>query len=189
MKITAIASAVLACALMTGCEGSGKVGTERTTSSNGVSSSRVYVEMTISWKSAIDASMLAIDLSATNAVVVDGNGTVTVTLLQGGQTIGVGQFGYNVIDGMALVSDPGAVNYWLAGHPGADGYEVVLDDVTTIDTDAGVASLAVEAIYDGYVYGSASSSWGSAGGGGCGGEPGGGHDGGVFLPEMPIICP
>lgn len=59
---------------------------------------------------------------------------------------------------MAVAADPTSVDAWLANFPTADGYEVTLPEVHTIDTAPGVATMTVEPIVGSTVISSASSS-------------------------------
>lgn len=134
---------------------------------------------------AVDAADIAVDISTYNTVVLDGTGTGILTAKQGDTVLGTTTFTYVVYDSMAIAANPAAVNAWLTNFPSADGYGVSLEDVQTIDTAPGVATMTAEAVYGTTVVTSASSYWASSGGGGCG-NPGVG-DGGDPFPQMPEI--
>ena len=131
----------------------------------------------------MDAADIAVDISTYNTIVLDGSSTGTLIAKQDDTVIGSTHFTYVILDSMAVAADPASVNAWLANYPTADGYEVKLPEVHTIDTAPGVATMTAEAIIGTTAISSVSSSW-AAGGSGCVANPGGGGD---TFPEMPIV--
>ncbi len=134
----------------------------------------------------LDVSNIAIDIAGQGTAVLDGSGTGTLLLTQGGTVIGLTTFDYAVMDSMAVVADPATVNAWLDHYPSADGYNVELHDIDTVDTQPGVATLTVETLYENDVMSTASTSWASSAGSGCE-NPNGNH--GNPFPDQPIELP
>lgn len=134
----------------------------------------------------LDVSNIAIDITGNGTAVLDSSGTGTLLVKQGGTVIGSTSFDYVVLDSMAVVANPTLVNAWLANFPSADGYDVELAAIQTVDVAQGIATLTADAYYGGTEITTASASWTSSAGGGCN-NPGGG-DGGYF-PEQPIELP
>lgn len=203
MQLRIIVAALAACVGLSACDVSGTVGvtrqevdgptghTETTTVTgsitftrkSGASSNRLAA---YSSGGGVDVSDIAIDITGQRTAVLDGFGTGTLLVKQGGSVIGSTPFQYAVADSMAVVADPATVNAWLANFPTADGYDVELPQIDTVDTEAGVASLTVETLYGTTVVSSASTSWASSAGNGC--TPPGGNDGNP-VPEQPIELP
>lgn len=202
MKVRTIVGALAICLGLTGCpcqtvtpsgkitgkEVSSPVGTTQevtvevavtATCSTGRSSMRMMNAM-----STLDAAEIAVDITTYNTVILDGSGTGTLVVKQGDTVLGSTSFGYVVVDSMAVAANPAALNTWLANHPSADGFNVALDGVQTVDTAPGPATMTAEAVYGSTVVATASSSWTAGGSSGCVGNPGGGGD---PFPEMPIV--
>ncbi len=134
---------------------------------------------------ALDVSDIAIDITGQGTAVLDGSGTGTLLLTEGGTVIGSTTFNYVVMDSMAVVADPSTVNNWLTQYPSADGYDVKLHDIPTVDIVPGTATLTVDAYYGSTEISTASASWTSSAGSGC--IPGGNH--GNPGGEQPIELP
>lgn len=200
MKIRSIVGALAICLGLTGCpcqsvnpygkiirtETTGPTGmTEVTTIEGGVTATcatRGLMQM-MNAAGAVNAADIAVDISTYNSVVLDGSGTGTLTITEGGTVLGSTSFGYVVLDSMAVAANPAAVNTWLANYPSADGFDVALNGVQTVDVAPGPAAMTAEILYGTTVVSTASSSW-TSGGSGCVGNPGGGGD---TFPEMPIV--
>ncbi|RDZ29261.1 hypothetical protein [Lysobacter silvisoli] len=203
MQLRIIVAALAVCGSLTGCDVSGTVGVTRQevdgptghsetttvtgsitfTRKGGASSNRFAA---FSGSSGVDVSDIAIDITGQRTAVLDGFGTGTLLVKQGGSVIGSTPFQYAVADSMAVVADPATVNAWLANFPTADGYDVELPDIGTVDTEQGTASLTVETLYGTTVVSTGSTSWTSSAGSGC--TPPGGNDGNP-IPEQPIELP
>lgn len=134
----------------------------------------------------LDVSDLAIDITGNGTAVLDSAGTGTLLVKQGGTVIGSTAFDYVVLDSMAVAANPTVVNAWLANFPSADGFDVELADIPTVDVVPGIATVTAEAYYGGTEITTASTSWASNAGSGCNGP--GGNDGNP-IPEMPIELP
>ncbi|NUO77713.1 MAG: hypothetical protein HOQ32_17085 [Lysobacter sp.] len=200
MKLRNIVAALAVCGSVAACDVSGTVGvtrqevdgptghSETTTVTGSITFTRKSGNRmsAFSSNSGVDVSDIAIDITGQRTAVIDGFGTGTLLVKQGGSVIGSTAFTYAVADSMAVVADPATVNAWLANYPSADGYDVELADIGTVDTEQGVASLTVETLYGTTVVSSGSTSWTSSAGGGC--TPPGGNDGNP-IPEQPIELP
>lgn len=197
MKLRIIVAALAICVGVTGCNvtGTGKFTDKEITSPNGVTREQaVEIGITISSNkmrgftasSGVDVSDIAIDITGDGAAVLDGYGTGTLLVKQGGDIIGSTTFDYVVLDSMAVAADPATVNAWLVNYPSADGYDIELASIQTVDTESGIATLTAEAYYGSTEITSISTSWASGAGGGCSGS--GGNDGNPF-PEQPIELP
>jgi hypothetical protein len=192
MKLNVVAAALLICTGLTACEKTLETEVTRTETSQGVETTTYRGKMTIKWKRAaeamsttsLDVSQLAVDITGYGTLVPDTAGTGTLILKQGATVIGSTSFAYVVLDSMAVAADPVAVNAWIAQYPSADGFDVELAHIPTIDTDQGVAVLTMETVYGAEVISSTNTSWASSVPT-C--EPNGG-DGG-WIPEMPIELP
>lgn len=201
MELRIIVAALAVCGSLTACDVSGTVGvtrqevdgptghTETTTVTGSITFTRKGSGSSLrafNTVSGVDVSNLALDITGHRTAVLEGFGTGTLLVKQGGSVIGSTAFDYAVVDSMAVVANPSAVNAWLAHYPAADGYDVELPDIDTIDTEEGVASLTVDTLYGTTVVSSASTSWTSNAGSGC--VPPGGNDGNP-IPEQPIEVP
>lgn len=142
---------------------------------------------------ALDVSDIAIDITGQGTAVLDGSGTGTLVLTEGGTVVGSTTFNYVVLDSMAVVADPATLNNWLTHYPLADGYDVKLHDIPSVDIVLGTATLTVDAYYGSTEISTASTSWTSSAGSGC--IPGGNHGdpGGDQQIELPgdggVGCP
>lgn len=200
MKLRIIVAALAMCAGLTACDTETTVGvtrqevqaptgtTETTTISVGVkiinkgSSNRFGAFST----GGIDVADIAIDITGHRTAVLDGFGTGTLLVKEGNNVIGLTTFDYAVADSMAVIANPSEVNDWLSHYPSADGYDVDLHEVPTVDTQQGTASLTVDTLYGTTIVSTGSTSWTSSAGGGCNNP--GGNDGNPF-PEQPIELP
>ncbi|SFK32671.1 hypothetical protein [Lysobacter sp. cf310] len=201
MELRIIVAALAVCGSLTACDVSGTVGvtrqevdgptghSETTTVTGSITFTRKSGRSSLSALSmggGVDVSDIAIDITGQRTTVLDGLGTGTLLVKQGSNVIASTPFDYAVFDSMAVVADPSTVNTWLAQFPSADGYDVELPNIDTVDTEEGVASLTVDTLYGTDVVSTASTSWTSSAGGGC--TPPGGNDGNP-IPEQPIELP
>ena len=202
MKLNCIVAALVACGSVTGCDApcppTIKPSITHTDNHGGAPDSTTY-RIEAEFKScparvfgvaalrstALDVSNIAIDITGQGTAILDGSGTGTLLLTQEGTVIGSTTFNYIVMDSMAVVADPATVNNWLTEHPSADGYDVKLHDIPTVDVVPGTATLTVDAYYGSTEISSSSTSWTSGAGNGC--IPGGNHGnpGGVQPIELP----
>lgn len=197
MKLRNIVAALAVCGSVTACDVSGTVGvsrqevdgptghTETTTVNGSITFTRKSGNSLRAFSSsnsgAIDVADIAIDITGQRTAVLDGFGIGTLLVKQGGSVIGSTAFDYAVADSMAVVANPSVVNAWLANFPSADGYDVELANLDTVDTEEGVATLTVDTLYGTTVVSSGSTSWtSSAGDNGC--VPPIGNDGGSTMP-------
>jgi hypothetical protein len=133
---------------------------------------------------AIDVSQMALELTGSNAQVLDGTGTGLVAITRDGVLLGQRSFAFVVQGGIAVAANPSEVNAWLAGYPDANGYDVSVTGLQSVAQHEGQSTLTSNTIYDGDVVASASTSWGSD-------APPGGCDGGgdPDYPSPIIVCP
>lgn len=200
MELRIIVAALAMCGSLAACDTETNIGftrqevqaptgvTETTTISVGVKITNKGSANRFSASSigSLNVEDIAIDITGHRTVVLDGFGTGTLLVKQGDTVMGSTAFTYAVADSMAVIANPSVVNAWLANYPSADGYDVELQDVPTVDTEEGVASLTVDTLYGTTVISTASTSWASGAGGGCNGP--GGNDGNP-PPDMPIELP
>ena len=192
MKLHGIAFAVLICMGLTACDKQFESEVTRTETSQGVDSTTYRGKLTIKWKRAaeamsattLDVSQLAIDITGYGTLVPDSAGTGTLILKQGTTVVASTSFAYVILDSMAVAADPAALNAWVAQYPSADGFDVELAQIPTIDIEEGVAILAMDTVYGAEVISSTNTSWASSVPT-C--EPNNGNGG--WVPEMPIELP
>lgn len=200
MKLHHAITLLLATGTLAGCDTTGSITasrtesmtpagmTETTTVSGTITFTKKGNRSSIASASvtSLDVSDIAIDITGHRTAVLDGLGAGTLVVKDGATVIGSIPFEYAVYDSMAVAADPTTLNAWLANYPTADGMDVSLLDVPTVDTEAGVATLEVQALYGTDVVSTGGTSWPSGAGGGCGNPGGGGND---PFPEMPIELP
>ena len=195
MKLRCIVAALAICGSLTACGGDVTFETTVTHTDGPGQNDTTTIGGKMVWKpngrvhgfrsTALDVSNIAIDIAGQGTAVLDSSGTGTLLLTDGDTVIGLTTFDYVVMDSMAVIADPSTLNEWLTHYPSADGYNVELHDIETVDTGEGVATLTVDTRYGSNVISTASTSWASSAGNGC--ENPGGGDGGVA--EMPIELP
>ena len=200
MRLRVIVAALAICGSLAGCDGCGTPDSIKTTATRTETpqDASITIHVEVVWKPAacrlhgasgtgLDVSNISIDMTGQGTTVLDGAGSGTLMLTHDGTVIGLTTFNYVVMDAMAVVADPAAVNAWLSHYPSANGYSVELHDIGTTDTAPGTASLSVDTLYGNDVISTGGTSWASNAGSGCVGNPGG-NPGSPF-PEQPIELP
>lgn len=198
MELRIIVAAMAICGSLTACnyEANGKITGKEVSGPNGTTYEQGFEfgfkitsgkKLWMAANGGLDVSDIAIDITGSSTVVLDSAGTGTLLVKQGDSVIGSTAFDYVVLDSMAVASNPALVNAWLANFPSADGYDIELPSVKTLDTEPGLATLTADVYYGNTEITDASTSWASSVGGGCNGN--GNGDGGGLYPEQPIELP
>lgn len=113
-----------------------------------------------------DADSANIDLSASDVAVNSVGNNVTLGAMVGGTNVGQLSTPVSFSGSTIYFADPGAVNAWVASHPGNSvDFSLQLNQIAVVP-HSGQNTLAAELEYEGGVVGAGSHSWQDNGGGG-----------------------